>query len=214
MRTVLCSRVRPVLDAHLVTERRHAILNVHSIMESSRANGPGVRIATWLQGCSLRCPGCFNPQTHSKAPRLLMRIEDLVETIKADREEIEGLTISGGEPLEQPDGLYRLMEGVRESTSLSVILFSGLEMEEIRALPQGPDILQRTDVLIAGRYVEALRLPRGLRGSSNQRIHLLSDRYRLRELEETPVAEVSVDGQGRITISGIDPPRLFGTDIG
>jgi anaerobic ribonucleoside-triphosphate reductase activating protein len=140
-----------------------------------------------------------------------MQVEDLVETIQVDSEEIEGLTISGGEPLEQPEGLYRLLEGVRESTPFSVILFSGLDMEEIRALPQGPDILRRTDVLIAGRYVEALRLSRGLRGSLNQRIHLLSDRYRLQELEETPVAEVSVDGQGRITISGIDPPALSGT---
>lgn len=190
------------------------MLNVHSIMERSRANGPGVRTVIWLQGCSLHCPGCFNPQTHSRAPRLRMRVEALLETIRAGETGIEGVTISGGEPLEQQDGLCRLLVRIRAVTSLSVILFSGLEMKEIVALPQGPDILRRIDVLIAGRYVETLRLSRGLRGSSNQRIHFLTDRYRLRELENTPVAEVSVDGQGRLIISGIDPPRLVGTDIG
>lgn len=167
----------------------------------------------WLQGCSLRCPGCFNPRTHSRSPNRLIRPEDLVTVIKADAVEIEGLTISGGEPLEQPDGLCRLLDGVRNDTSLSVILFSGLEMEEIGAMPLGSDILRGIDVLIAGRFVQARRLSRGLRGSSNQRIHLLTDRYSLSQIEETPVAEVIVDPEGRLTLSGIDPPELSGTGV-
>ena len=74
------------------------MLNVHAILPRSRANGLGVRTVIWLQGCTLRCPGCFNPGTHSAEPRLLMPEADLLARIIADQHEIEGVSISGGEP--------------------------------------------------------------------------------------------------------------------
>jgi len=185
-------------------------LNLHAILPRSRANGPGLRTVLWFQGCTLGCPGCFNPATHSSEPRLLMPEANLLAQILAAQREIEGITISGGEPLQQPEGLLRLLAGVRASTRLSVLLFSGYTKEEIMQMPFGPAVLSYVDVLIAGRYIHALRLARGLRGSSNQTIHLLTDRYRLEDIEETPTAELSIDLAGTVSISGIDPPTSVG----
>ena len=91
------------------------MLNVHAILPRSRANGPGVRTVIWLQGCTLCCPGCFNPGTHSAEPRLLMPEADLLARIIADQHEIEGVSISGGEPLQQPEGLLAMIEHLAAS---------------------------------------------------------------------------------------------------
>ena len=63
---------------------------------------------------------------------------------------------------------------------------------------------------IDGRYQASSRHATGLRGSSNQRVHLLSERYTHADIEETPEAEILIDAQGRITMSGVAPIRLRG----
>jgi len=184
------------------------VLNLHAILPRSRANGPGVRFAIWFQGCALNCAGCFNPATHAVAPNMLVSVRDLVDRIASEAPELEGVTLSGGEPLQQSGGLLQLLTGIRSNTRLSVILFSGYEKDEIERLPDGPPILAGVDVLIAGRYDASLRLSRGLRGSSNQTIHLLTDRYGMEELERTPTAEAHIDRSGKIVISGVGPPEI------
>ncbi|MBI2875876.1 MAG: radical SAM protein [Candidatus Tectomicrobia bacterium] len=157
------------------------MLNLHAIWPRSRANGPGIRTALWFQGCTLECPGCFNPATHSSEPRWMVDVDELAEQIVVDERALEGITISGGEPLQQPEALLRLLSAVRTRTKLSLLLFSGYTMAEIRRMPLGPPILDRVDVMIAGRYAQAHRLARGLRGSSNQTVHLLTGRYMRRK---------------------------------
>lgn len=185
-------------------------LRVHAWEPRSRANGPGMRFVLWLQGCSLGCPGCFNPATHAVEPRQVLQVGELVAMILAqgDRDRIEGVTLSGGEPLEQPEGALALVAALRAQTSLSILIFSGYTIEEIRAQPLGPAILQHIDVLVDGRYRAGQRLGHGLRGSHNQQIHLLSDRYTLADVEATPEAEIHIDPQGRITLTGVNPLKL------
>ena len=101
---------------------------------------------------------------------------------------IEGLSLSGGEPLQQAEAAAALLDAAR-ALGLSTLAFSGYMIDEIRALPHGPEVLARLDVLIDGRYVSTERLATGLRGSANQRIQLLTDRYSLSDVEATPVAE-------------------------
>lgn len=79
------------------------------MMDSSRANGPGVRSVIWLQGCTLTCPGCFNPESHSHEPRVLIPVETIIEHITAIRDTVEGVTVSGGEPFQQSRALLRLL---------------------------------------------------------------------------------------------------------
>jgi anaerobic ribonucleoside-triphosphate reductase activating protein len=184
------------------------MLNLHAIVPCSRANGPGRRLVIWFQGCTLGCPGCFNAATHASEPRLMVSAEELVERMLAAERTIEGITISGGEPLQQPEALLQLLGAVRARTKLSVLLFTGYTLPEIRHLPLGPHILAQVDVLIAGRYVQARRLALGLRGSANQTVHLLTARYTLEDIAQVPAAEVWIDAAGTVSISGITPPSI------
>lgn len=191
---------------------RGQILNVHAIVPGSRANGPGIRTVVWVQGCSRRCPGCFNPETHDRAARRLIVPEDLVQLIEAVSPRCEGVTVSGGEPLEQAAALLSFLKGLRRNTSLSAMLFSGYTLNEVLELPSGPDIVAHLDVLVAGPFIQEQRVAKGLLGSSNQHIHVLTDRYALSDLLETPCAEITIDAQGHIGLSGLDPPCLSPID--
>jgi len=179
------------------------ILNVHGVVPLSRANGPGDRMVIWLQGCSLRCPGCFNPETHPRKPHRLMTVDAVFDRIREFSSTIEGITLSGGEPLEQINPLIDLLERVRSAPSLSVVLFSGYDLEKINKMKKGRHLLKMVDVLIAGPYIEHLRLSQNLTGSSNQQIHFLTDRYRMKDIARMPAAEVQIDPGGDIIITGI-----------
>jgi anaerobic ribonucleoside-triphosphate reductase activating protein len=181
-------------------------LRLHAIEPRSRANGPGARFVVWLQGCTLGCPGCFNPTTHSTESGTLVDVDDVIAQLRATRG-IEGLSLSGGEPLQQAAAASALLEAARE-LGLSTLAFSGYTIEEIRALESGPDVLARLDVLIDGRYVAGDRLATGLRGSANQRIQLLTSRYSLADVEATPVAEIRIARDGQVVLTGVNPLKL------
>jgi anaerobic ribonucleoside-triphosphate reductase activating protein len=182
------------------------LARVHGVEPRSRANGPGARFVVWLQGCSLGCPGCFNPGTHDAAGGREVPVAELAAQLAATPG-IEGLSLSGGEPLQQPAAAAALLDAAR-GRGLSTLAFSGYSIEEIRALPGGPEVLARLDVLIDGRYVAGERLATGLRGSGNQRIHLLTERYQLADVEATPVAEIRIGPTGEVVLTGVDPLKL------
>jgi len=190
-------------------------VRIHAVEPRSRANGPGARFVVWLQGCTLGCPGCFNPTTHDAGGGRSVELDELVaELTRAARAghdghdgHIQGLSLSGGEPLQQPDAARALLDAAR-SLGLSTLAFSGYTLDEIRALPGGPDVLARLDVLIDGRYVARDRLASGLRGSANQRIQLLTDRYARADVEATPVAEIRISPSGDVILTGVDPLKL------
>lgn len=181
-------------------------VRVHAVERRSRANGPGTRFVIWLQGCTLGCPGCFNPTTHATEGGTSRQVAELLAEL-ASTTGIEGLTLSGGEPLQQPLAAAALLAGAR-ALGLSTLVFSGYTREEIQELVGGPGVLDQLDVLVDGRYQSGQRLGDGLRGSSNQRILLLSDRYTRAQVEATPVAEVRIDPRGEVILTGVSPLRL------
>jgi anaerobic ribonucleoside-triphosphate reductase activating protein len=181
-------------------------LRVHAVEPRSRANGPGARFVVWFQGCTLGCAGCFNPATHVAAgPET--SIDDVVAQMRAAG--ADGLSLSGGEPLQQAAAAVALLEAAR-GLGMSTLAFSGYTIEEIRDLPDGEAVLARLDVLIDGRYAAGDRLATGLRGSANQRIHLLTSRYTLAEVEATPVGEIRIAPDGEVVLTGVDPLKLPG----
>ncbi|HSR98083.1 MAG TPA: 4Fe-4S single cluster domain-containing protein [Kofleriaceae bacterium] len=188
-----------------------AVARIHAFEPRSRANGPGARFVVWFQGCTLGCPGCFNPTTHDAAGGREVAIDELVGELTraaaSGRPAIEGLSLSGGEPLQQPAAARALLDAAR-ALGLSTLAFSGYTIDEIRALPDGPEVLAHLDVLIDGRYVARERLAIGLRGSANQRIQLLTDRYARRDVEDTPVAEIRIGPTGDVILTGVDPLKL------
>jgi anaerobic ribonucleoside-triphosphate reductase activating protein len=176
---------------------------VHAHEPRSRANGPGVRFVVWLQGCTLGCAGCFNPATH-EVGGTAMSVDELLALVP---DGVEGLSLSGGEPLQQAPAIVPLLDAAR-ARGLSTLAFSGYTREEIEQLPSGREVLARLDVLIDGRYVAAERLATGLRGSANQRIVLLSDRYTLADVEATPTGEIRISPTGEVVLTGVDPLKL------
>jgi anaerobic ribonucleoside-triphosphate reductase activating protein len=182
-------------------------LRIHAFEPFSRANGPGVRAVIWVQGCSLNCPGCFNPETHSSTGGELVSTDDLFQRIVALGDSIEGISVSGGEPLQQRRSLLALLRRVRRETLLSALLFTGYTWEEVRQMPEAGALLACVDVIIAGRYDLSQHLARDLRGSANQAVHLVTDRYAAGDLQAVPCAEAIITAEGEVVMSGIDPIR-------
>jgi anaerobic ribonucleoside-triphosphate reductase activating protein len=106
----------------------------------------------WVQGCSLACPGCFNPTTHAFTGGELVGVDVLFQRLVALGNRIEGLTVSGGEPLQQRCALLALLQRVRRETGLSVLVLTGFTWDEVQRMPDAEALLVCIDVLIAGRY--------------------------------------------------------------
>lgn len=184
-----------------------ALAFVHAVELASRANGPGVRMVIWLQGCTLGCVGCFNPATHATADVASGRTVDDLLALLDTTPGSTGLTLSGGEPFQQPEAARALLAGAR-ARGRSTLVFSGYTLGELRARPDGAALLADVDVLIDGRYQAAARVGAGLRGSANQQIHLLSDRHTLAEIEATPTGEVRISATGEVVLTGVAPLML------
>ena len=184
---------------------RRPILRINQFIPNSLSNGPGRRCVIWVQGCTLACPGCFNPETHSFQTGTQANIDILADRIMALHPAIEGITLSGGEPFQQAKALSILLEQIKLESNLSILAFSGYTLAELRKIPHAETILSYLDVLIAGRFVAEQRLAAGLIGSVNKEIHLLTSRYSIQDLQDTPEAEIIIQPDGEILLSGIDP---------
>ena len=127
-------------------------MNISSLELSIDINGPGRRLCIWLQGCSLSCEGCFNPHTHAVNDCLLLTPTQLVEHIVAfeKEERIRGITLTGGEPLQQPEQVLALLNQM--PTNLDILLFTGYTVKEILADPIKSAIVRRCDASLCGRY--------------------------------------------------------------
>jgi anaerobic ribonucleoside-triphosphate reductase activating protein len=183
------------------------VLRIHHFLPLSYANGPGRRAVLWVQRSTLACPGCYTPHSQDPAGGESVRVDDLFQRLLAEGDGLEGLTVSGGEPLQQLPPLLVLLRRVRRATPLSTLLLTGYTFEEVQRRPRAVDLLDCLDVLIAGCYDQAQRLAQGLRGSANKTVHLLTARYTLADLEAVPTAEVVLDADGQIELSGIAPLR-------
>jgi len=185
-------------------------LRVHAIIPVSRANGPGNRMVVWVQGCTLRCPGCFNPDTHDAGKGEEVRVSVLLDMLArlAITGKIDGLSVSGGEPLEQIGALIPLCAGAR-ALDLTVLVWTGFTPDQAAAIPGFDALMEHVDLLIAGPYIAAQRIADGLRGSANKVVLRGRDaRLSPDDLADAPSTEVIIDpAGGTIAVTGIRPPR-------
>jgi anaerobic ribonucleoside-triphosphate reductase activating protein len=154
-------------------------LNIAKILQGSQVSGPGLRDLIWVQGCSIGCKGCFNQHLWSYEPKHIVPVSGLAEKFASRVGRIEGITILGGEPTEQAHSLSIFLESVQE-LGLSTVVYTGKIYEHLlrKNDPKVMKLLEHTDILVDGPYVEELNTQRLLwRGSTNQRILFLSDRY-------------------------------------
>ena len=144
------------------------------------ANGPGLRVSLFTSGCTHHCKGCFNAETWDFAygsPFTEETMEALLEALRPDY--VQGFTLLGGEPFEpeNQEGILNLIKRVREELpSKDIWIYTGFTLEELlegtrASTPLVKDILKNIDVLVDGRFVEALKdITLKFRGSSNQRL--------------------------------------------
>lgn len=165
-------------------------MNIHAY-KISRVNGPGKRFTLWTQGCSKGCVDCFNPETWNNKNNIVLSTSEIFELIK--EEEIDGVTITGGDPFEQEEELLDLLILISNlSLSKGVIVFSGFTYDEIRENKIREKCCDYIDVLIDGRYEKENRVSDCFKGSSNQNIIYFSSKVKEEELIMDQEVEVSI----------------------
>lgn len=180
---------------------------INRIEKSTKVEGFGNRYCIWLQGCSIRCPGCSNENMWEFGNAPTYSVDQVIEDI-FQQKQIEGLTIMGGEPFDQKQAVSAL---VMKATmkGYSIILFTGYIYEELKKMNNRyvNSILKYTDLLIDGPFIQQeLDFSRPWIGSKNQRYLFLSDKYSQYDLDRAilrPKLEIRIKSNGRIRINGM-----------
>lgn len=182
------------------------ILRVAQIVDATHAEGPGLRTAIWLQGCPLRCPGCCNPEMLSFDGGEATAVDDVLDRAIAARRDqsVEGITLLGGEPFAHAAAATLATRA--RAAGLSVMTFTGFALERLRERPYPwtDELLAATDLLIDGPYERDLPdTTRRWIGSTNQRIHFLTDRYRADDPAWTRPESLEIRwSDGELTVNG------------
>jgi len=144
--------------------------------------GPGRRIGLWFQGCSIRCKGCASLDTWGLRPETTVDADKVVEWCQAHLDEgANGITVSGGEPFDQPDGLLYILEklrggGDREKVKpFDVLCFTGLHFSNVEK--NHPDILSLLDAIVSEPFAQSSPTSKYLCGSENQVLRILNKKW-------------------------------------
>lgn len=197
-------------------------IRISTVHAPVRVLGHGERVGIWVQGCSIGCRGCIAVDTWNPDPRFDRRVDDVLGWVRSlDAGALDGVTISGGEPFEQPEALRALLEGLhawrdteraRSGRELDLLCYSGMPEARLRA--EHADILALLDVVVPEPFVRERAAPVPLRGSDNQRIVPLTPLGVERYTGAERLAELAAQ-RGRLQYrEGPGETRLFGIPLG
>lgn len=153
-------------------------MKISHYIERTSVLGPFLRSAIWVHGCCFSCEGCLAKEMNA-GPHKEYSPADLSEAFLKVTD-TEGITISGGEPFLQSGELAAMLDCIKARRDYGVIVYTGFLKEDLEKNddPGIQKFLQHIDILIDGHYMQALDDGKPYRGSSNQKIHLLTDRYK------------------------------------
>jgi anaerobic ribonucleoside-triphosphate reductase activating protein len=144
-------------------------ISILEIVEDTTVDGPGFRTSVYSSGCPHHCPGCHNPQSWNIDNGHTVEIEDILKVILDDP--FADVTFSGGDPMFQPQGFTALAKAIKERSAKNIWCYTGYLFEDLLRNPSQRELLEYIDVLVDGRFIEALKDEElRFRGSSNQRI--------------------------------------------
>lgn len=151
---------------------------VARILYPVRTLGPGNRIGIWFCGCSHGCKGCSNPELWQRLEEYRITPRRLMELVRSvsDSAPVDGFTLTGGDPMEQPE-LAGLLPELREISG-DILLYTGYTLEQLREIPGASGVLENVSVLIDGEYIAERNTGCPLRGSDNQRVIFLDESLR------------------------------------
>jgi len=182
-------------------------LRIHRFVPITRVEGPGERACIWVQGCPIQCPDCAVPWTWPEDGGESVEVSALTQRILTGPK-VEGITLAGGEPFAQARALAELGRSLQDA-GLSVVTFTGYLLEHIlgSACEEWHSLVAVSDLLIDGPYRQDMAdLSRPWVGSTNQRYHFLTDRYRQLESCLTDFRnriEVRLQTDGSILVNGM-----------
>ena len=147
-------------------------MRYNKIRKMDISNGPGVRVSIFMQGCSFNCKNCFNKETHDFSGGKEFCDETVERVLElCDNENIEGLSILGGEPMHPSniEGTTKLAKAFKEKfPNKNVWAWSGFSFDKDL---KDKEVVKYLDVLIDGQYNDELSNPTlKWKGSENQRV--------------------------------------------
>ncbi len=178
----------------------------HSICDS--VIGPGRRLVIWMQGCCFQCDGCINPHLQTMYQNKLISIDHLTELTRNLMHEIDGVTITGGEPFLQPEALSQYTRAVK-NIALPIVVYTGFTLRQLESSRSNmvKDVLKYIDVLIDGPFVRDDAVNTHYKGSANQVIHFLTNHYQMSDFDNTNRFEVCFQ-EGMIQLTGFYDERI------
>ncbi len=187
------------------------LINVAEICPATRSLGPGLRSVLWVQGCPFHCDGCIAKDWTQLRDKKLMSVDEVVARLLSNPD-ITGITFSGGEPMLQAKGLAEIAISAKKQRALNIICFTGYELNHLLNRPPNKgvaELLKTIDVLIDGQYIKELNDNKGLRGSSNQKIHFLTAKLKDFDFEkQIRTNEIQIlDGQALLI--GVPPKQML-----
>lgn len=163
----------PINPSKVKGEAIEPTLNVYRIYHNSVVEGLGRRSVVQLAGCLLRCPGCFVPETHDPQGGGTLTISEIVDLLLDEQgSPRDGVTVLGGEPFLQPEGLAVLLRTLKQR-AIHITLYTGYTLEALLERKENAvdEALTHADILIDGPFIVQLSRHAGeWRGSTNQRI--------------------------------------------
>lgn len=147
-------------------------MRIHKIRKEDIANGPGIRVSMWVQGCNRHCKNCFNPETwdFNQGHLFNRRVKEQFLAL-AEPKKIVGFSILGGEPLEQGKDMLALLYSIRQryGDEKTIWLWTGYKYEDLS--DEQLQMISYVDVLVDGEFIDEQKCPnKKFKGSSNQRI--------------------------------------------
>lgn len=189
-------------------------IRISRIEKRTRVEGPGLRYAIWVQGCPIRCEGCFNPHTWEMEGGVMQETDEIFRDIEytwKTTPELEGVTFLGGEPFSQANELSLLAKRIKE-IGLSIVTFTGYEYTKIMnsTNPSWHRLVKETDLLIDGPYMQSQQdFSRPWIGSKNQQYRFLTNVYKHLKESITSIPnklEIRLHPNGTITANGMAQP--------
>lgn len=183
------------------------MINYHDlcVIENEHLYGPGKRLLLFTQGCSIHCEGCVNSHIWQFRCGKDISDEELLRICKEN--EADGITLHGGEPLDQAQAVLGAVK-LLKANGFSVILFTGYTKKELK--DNQIKVWNLADIVISGRFVESKKnLYMQFRGSTNQRVYTHKGKYKgYKVVDGQTVAILSLDDKGNLNVKG-----FFSDDI-
>ena len=158
------------------------LLQIERIFYPIETLGYGKRIGIWTIGCSHGCYNCCNPELWDSNPNKNLSLSQVFTMLKSITQPVDGVTISGGDPFQQLEELDELVSFIAAEITDDILIYTGYTLKQLQSWNNDhvTNIIGKISVLIDGKYVDHLNDNRSLRGSSNQQIHLLNEKYQER----------------------------------